>query len=103
MLPNAANFEVTALSIATRRAKHHKMDLQTLSLEHLQNRITACQLMEGRVKKPKSAQLAWLQAGEEAEAELEKRLRSVDCQETGDGATSAGAVAASASPGIQVA
>ena len=49
MLPNAANFEVTALSIATRRAKHHKMDLQTLSLEHLQNRITACQLMEGRV------------------------------------------------------
>jgi len=57
----------------SRRASIHKIDLASLSLEHLKNRITATRLMEERIKKPVADHLGWRQAREEAEAELRRR------------------------------
>ena len=57
----------------SRRGLLHKIELASLSLEHLKNRIIATRLMEERIKKTVNDHLGWKNAWEEAEADLRRR------------------------------
>ena len=57
-----------------RQMAKDKPDLAKLSIEHLQNNIAVCRLIEESTKKPKAMKRYWQECRQEAEAELARRL-----------------------------